>query len=256
VAEAARIATSYASAVTLRQLFYRLVSPGVIPNQQSYYRRLSEYTAQARRDGWFPDLLDQGRSIIEPVTFADPDEAHEWLRYTYRTDRTAGQEYQIWLAGEKRTLIEQLDEWFGNFGVPIIVLSGYSSQTLADQVSRRVSEDGRPAVLIYAGDLDSSGEDIDRSWVERTHHCWKHVDRIAVNAEQVERFGLIEQPGKPGDPRAAGFVRRHGRLFQVEVEALDPNDLRDLYRNAFSEWWDPGAYDNALIREEAERSRL
>ncbi len=197
IEEAAGIVHGYASAVTLRQLFYRLIARGLIPNLRSYYSRLSEHTAEARRDGWFPDLLDQGRSILEPVTFTGPDEARVFLRDMYRIDRTAGQDYQIWLAGEKRTLTEQLSEWFGDTGVPIIVLSGYSSQTFVDQVHRRVDHDGRPAVLIYAGDLDASGIDIDRDWAARTGHCWKHIERIAVNVEQIAWHGLVEQRASP-----------------------------------------------------------
>lgn len=47
---------SYETGVTLRQLFYRLVSlphddPARLPNQQSYYIRLS---AKAVENGWRP----------------------------------------------------------------------------------------------------------------------------------------------------------------------------------------------------------
>ncbi len=42
VLDAARqIAAEYERAMTLRQLFYRLVADKVLPNLQSYYRRLS-----------------------------------------------------------------------------------------------------------------------------------------------------------------------------------------------------------------------
>ena len=56
---------SYATSVTLRQLFYRLVSAQVIPNSQVAYKRLSALTAEARRDGTFPALIDRGRTIHE-----------------------------------------------------------------------------------------------------------------------------------------------------------------------------------------------
>jgi len=59
LAHAKEIVDTYATSVTLRQLFYRLVSDGTLPNEPSKYKRLSELTAQARREGWFPDLLDR-----------------------------------------------------------------------------------------------------------------------------------------------------------------------------------------------------
>jgi hypothetical protein len=52
--EARAIVESYDTWVTLRQLFYRLVARQLIPNTPSYYRRLSQYTAQARRELTFP----------------------------------------------------------------------------------------------------------------------------------------------------------------------------------------------------------
>jgi hypothetical protein len=38
--------------------------------------------------------------------------------------------------------------------------------------------------------------------------------------------------GKAADSRANGFIARHGELVQVELEALDPSDLRGLYEGA------------------------
>src|SRR5215210_5197269 len=60
---AAEIVWSYDTSVTLRQLFYRLVSKQVIPNTTTAYKRLSSLTAEARRQDEFPDLIDRGRTI-------------------------------------------------------------------------------------------------------------------------------------------------------------------------------------------------
>jgi hypothetical protein len=69
---------------------------------------------------------------------------------------------------EKSGLSEQLGAWFGDpLGVPIVALGGYASQTLADAVRRDIERSGRPAALIYAGDLDPTGLDVDRDFVHR-----------------------------------------------------------------------------------------
>src|SRR2546430_576820 len=79
---------------------------------------------------------------------------------------------------------------------------------------------GRPsAVLLYAGDFDPSGEDILRDFHAKTQ-CWSIVRRIALTASQVEHYKLPEAPGKSTDTRAAAFVSSHGRLCQVELDAL------------------------------------
>jgi hypothetical protein len=253
---AVEIVLSYDSPVTLRQLFYRLVAAELIENKQTDYSQLSSRTAQARREGWFPALLDRGREIEQPHFFTSPEDARDYIKTRYRRDRTEGQEYAVYLGVEKATMIEQLSAWFGNtLGIPIIALRGYSSQTFTDDVVGHVNEDGREAVLIYAGDLDPSGEDIDRDFVERTG-CWVDVLRVALSMNQVEEFGLPPAPGKSSDSRSAAFEAKHGRLIQVELEALDPNTLRDLYQGELDAYWDDDAYRVALAREAEERKIL
>jgi len=51
------IVESYDTGVTLRQLFYRLVADGTLPNLKQKFSDLSAYTAQAHRDGKFPNLI-------------------------------------------------------------------------------------------------------------------------------------------------------------------------------------------------------
>ncbi|MEA2959395.1 MAG: hypothetical protein QOJ58_5260, partial [Alphaproteobacteria bacterium] len=135
-----------------------------------------------------------------------------------------------------------------------LALSGYSSQSYVNEVLVDVPSD-RPAVLLYAGDFDPSGEDIDRDFVTRTD-CWDKVIRVALSAEQVTQYQLPPNPGKVTDSRAAGFVARHGELVQVEIDALPPETLRALFADEIAEYWDESAYAAVLEREDAERELL
>ena len=69
VAQAAIIANSYTTPVTLRQLHYRLVAAAIggYTNTQSCYKRLSSLTAEARRLGIFPALSDRTRGVHSPA---------------------------------------------------------------------------------------------------------------------------------------------------------------------------------------------
>jgi hypothetical protein len=255
LARAAAIVASYDTGVTLRQLFYRLVADGTLANTQAAYKGLSRETAKARREGWFPPLLDLTRRIEQRPAWENPADAVAWLTEIYGVDRTAGQPWQVWLGMEKATLVAQVQLWFGDLGVPVVAVRGYGSQTYLDDIAERAIVDGRPAVLIYAGDLDPSGEDIDRDFISRTA-CWDEIERVAVNDEDVSNFGLIKQPGKGSDSRAGAFIERHGSLYQVEVEAMDPNDLRTTFQVALDRYWDGDAYAAALEREEADLEQL
>lgn len=255
VAEAARIVESYDTAVTLRQLFYRLVSAGHIPNTQNAYKRLSSTTAIARRAGTFPDLIDRTRDIHLFSAWSSPASALRSLADQYRRDRTEGQETAVYLGVEKNGMIIQLQAWFGELGFPVLAVGGYPSQSYVDEIRAHVGRQGRKAVLLYAGDFDPSGEDILRDFVARTD-CFDDVVQIALTLDQVTEYDLPPLPGKATDSRAAGFQARHGMLVQVELDALDPNDLRALYQAAVTDFWDESAWEESMAREEQERTRL
>ena len=252
---AAGIVESYDTGVTLRQLFYRLVAAEVLPNTVQAYKSLSSKSAAARRAGSFPALIDRTRNIHRYQTFAGPHQAQRWLSLIYRRDRTEGQEVALYLGVEKNGIVEQLEAWFGDLGIPILALGGYSSQSYVDEVVADVSAQDRPAVLIYAGDHDPSGEDIDRDFCARAG-CFDHVVRVALNAAQVVEYDLPPQPGKKTDTRARSFVERHGELIQVELDALPPEVLRELYADAIGQFWDVSAFEVVVSQERAEKTSL
>ena len=80
--------------------------------------------------------------------------------------------------------------------------------------------------------------------------------RVALSAEQVQAYNLPPNPGKATDSRAAGFIARHGELRQVELDALDPVDLRRLYQDALDQFWDTSAYTAAMAQEAADIAAL
>jgi hypothetical protein len=111
--------------------------------------------------------------------------------------------------------------------------------------------------LIYAGDLDPSGEDILRDFTERCD-VWSKVEHIAVRPEQIDELGLSVNPGKSSDSRATAFRSRHRDLglVQVEVEAIPPDTLQRLYTDAMAPWWDVSIAQAVLERERMEREQL
>lgn len=249
------IVRTYDTPVTLRQLFYRLVAKQTLPNTQTAYKSLSSNTAKARRDGTFPALEDRVRGIDRRMAWTSPEQALRITAATYRRDRTEGQPFSVYMAVEKSGLLNQLDAWYSRFGLPLLALGGYSSQTLADEVRDDVEHQRRPAVLLYAGDHDASGEDIDRDFVARTD-CWHKVVRVALTPDQVAEHNLPPLPGKASDTRAAAFAERHGGLVQVELDALPPDALHRLYDEALAPWWDGDAYAEALAGEDADKSAI
>ena len=81
-------------------------------------------------------------------------------------------------------------------------------------------------------------------------------DQGRADVRQVEDYGLPPNPGKATDSRAGAFVARHGELVQVELDALDPSDLRSLYQAAVDSYWDTSAYEAVVTQERADVQRL
>lgn len=255
VLRAKDIVEAFPTSVTLRQLYYRLVSEGLIPNNQNMYKNLSRKTAQARREGWFPDLIDRTREIERFAWWDSPRTAMEQMVSSYMRDRTEGQEYSVYLGVEKHGMSVQLMDWFGELGIPILALGGYSSQTFVDVVRDHAEKQDRPCVLLYAGDFDPSGMDIDRDFEERTD-IFDQTVRVALRREHIEEYDLPPMPGKEDDSRSASFILEHGQLIQVELDALNPDDLRKLYQDQLDRFWDKDVYDEVLEREANERDHL
>ncbi len=297
---------SYSTGVTLRQLFYRLVSlpageRGRIPNRKSAYEQLSLNTARARDEGTFPDLIDQRRRIEVVQSWDSPHEAVAELRDYYRRDHTEGQPYQLWLGVEKDGLKAQLHSWFDDLGLPIISLAGQCSQTFAQQIVRHVDADGRPAVLLYAGDHDPTGWSIVQNFVDRTDcwanpelpdwnpadmpsdygrkrghaRAWKRIPnfnryrkfRVALTPEQCDQYVLARNAAKAADPNMDAFKLNFADTFtddeiddgcgvQVEVDALEPMLLRQLFTDAIEKVWDTDAYQDVLDEEETDLEAL
>jgi hypothetical protein len=259
VARAAMIVSAYATAVTLRQVHYRLVAEAPdtgsgYRNTENDYKNLSRLTAAARREGTFPPLLDRTRTIDHPETWDSPEKALEALAYWYRRDPLETQDVRPVIVVEKATLIAQAQSWFdAEWGVPIVALRGYASETLERQVLEFVDGNEREAVFLYCGDFDPTGEDIPRAFEDNTG---LELRRVALTTAQVDAYGLPVAMGKTTDSRAASFELRHGRLVQVELEALDPADLQALLRAELSALIDQPRVEAVVARQEHERAWL
>ena len=100
---AVAVVEGYDTPVTLRQLFYRLVSAQLLENTQNAYKALSSRTAEQRRQGAFPDLSDRTRSIHVPYYYVDPTDApgRDCARLPPGPDRRAGR-HPLHRCGEER----------------------------------------------------------------------------------------------------------------------------------------------------------
>ncbi len=81
------------------------------------------------------------------------------------------------------------------------------------------------------------------------------VERLAVDREQIDRWNLPTRPPKASDPREALFRGLHG-TDSVELDAIPPDELRNLVRNAIDSHMEPWRLKQFRMVEREERETL
>jgi hypothetical protein len=272
---AAEFLEEAATAWTRRQQWYRLLSEHVVTytseeaaatakgaeKRREVYSRFCRYAAAWQREYRMARTIDQGRSIDRDLAWHNPADGRRWLAEHWRRYRDQGQEVSIFVGAEKATMREQLVEWFADYGFPRVLLRGYSSQPLADEAIDAVIEEletwDRPAVLIYAGDLDVDGDSIMTDFERRT--TLAKVIRVAIIDDDIDPLSDLSIPAKRkhADRRRVEFRAHHcGFDRALEIEAMEPEQLRARYWAAIEPYWSERQFRSVMRSEVADRAQL
>jgi hypothetical protein len=140
----------------------------------------------------------------------------------------------------EKDALSRLVSRVGNmYSVRTFPTRGYPSftyvQTMANYMQTRLN--GKPTIVLYFGDFDPSGVDIERDLEARLGRYGAtdyKVKRIALTADQIKQHQLPPMPVKRSDARAEGFLAEYGDQ-SVELDALDPNLLQKTVEKAIRE---------------------
>ncbi len=243
--------------VSARWVSYRLLQDGIISSKK-YFGQLDKYMSSARKIGykdWTPFTLAD--SIREPVNASYPgsgnpneidieeiaqeqidtmsdfyiDVSRWWYEDNY---------LEIWY--EARAMTGQFMR-YAPYGVTLQPCGGDVSIPMKAEGARRIERwsryTGKPAVVLYFGDLDKKGLQIPQAATnDLLTWCRQPLSfyRVGLTAEQVERFNLPDNPEKPGS---------------YQWEALTDPQAVELIKGAVSQFVSDEAYEKS--REEAEK---
>jgi hypothetical protein len=247
--------------LTLRQLYYQLVSQNVVPNTERSYQNLSRLVTRARLAGLMDwnAIEDRVRRPSVPTQFDDLEDVVDAAMNSYRLDRWQGQAYYAELWVEKDALASVLQPLADQFHVTLMVNRGYSSASAMKASAERFRRyNDRQLALFYLGDLDPSGEDMVRDIDERMYMFGIDelaVEKIALTMAQVQAYNPPPNPAKMSDARAADYVAKYGRS-SWEVDALAPAVLEQIITDAFEAIIDQSAMDAMIAQEENDKTRL
>jgi hypothetical protein len=244
--------------MTVRQVFYQLVSRGVVAKTEGEYKQtVVRLLTKMRRQGELPFgwIADNTRWMRKPRTYSSIEEMLQLTAQTYRRALWDSQPayVEIWL--EKDALAGVVYDETEPWDVPLMVTRGYPSVSYLYEAAQAISACEKPTYLYYLGDWDPSGVDITRS-VERGIREFAPkaeilFQRIAVTAQQIEELALPTRPTKATDSRSKNFIGE-----SVEVDAIPPTVLRGLVRECIEKHVDRRVLARTRKIEAAERQTL
>ncbi len=248
--------------LTLRQLYYQLVSRDIIANKIQEYAKLSTLLVKGRMAGvvdW-EAIEDRIRVPFLPYWVIDIEDAISDTVDQYRLNRQEGQDVYIELWVEKDALSGVLKRITTKYHINLMVNRGYSSCTAMHDAYERfkIQEDaGNKVVVLYLGDHDPSGLDMIRDIEDRLVEFGvdPQVIPIGLTMAQIKKYNPPPNPAKITDPRAKNYILKHGNT-SWEVDALNPKVLHQLVRNNVEKLIDMNLFNEKVNQEENDKEKL
>ena len=263
--------------LSARQIHYALLNDpplrhaskpdSVYRNDGPSYKSLLDLLTRARLAGLVPmgQVADETRPVETWNVHGDvqdyiADELEIFLR-TYRRDLLASQPNHIELVAEKNTVAPVIMPVTQEYCVPTTVGRGYCSLPPRAAMADRYHRSGKEAfVLLVVSDFDPDGEEIAHSLARslRDDFGVEQIEpvKVALTAEQVERFGLhTDAEAKKGSAHYRKFIERYGKDV-YELEALSPAQLQDLVRQSIQSALDMDAFEREQDQEREDAASL
>jgi hypothetical protein len=249
--------------MTLRGVYYRLVSAGAVDKTEQAYRLVGRQLVKLRRErrvrySWITDGL---RLTRKPESWSDLDDMLAAAAASYRRALWDDQAAKVIVLSEKDAISGVVYPVTERWDVELGIVRGYSSVTFCHSIAETVIENvkrGKVTYLYQLGDHDPSGVDAWRDFrakviefAELTDLGFVGFERLAVTPAQITDMGLPTRPTKSTDSRARGFDGR-----SVEVDAIPASRLRQIVEDAITSHIDPAALRVTQVAERSEREVL
>lgn len=260
--------------VTLRGVYYRVVSAGGVEKTEAGYQVIKRQLLKLRRSGVIPydHIVDGTRQFIGLRAYDDIDQALDDMAASYRRRLWRDQRVAVVMLAEKDAIRGVVEPITLQWDVPFGVVRGYASESFAYDLAIRIRNRGCPVYVYQLGDHDPSGVDAWRDLQRKVSDFLGGTEiadvhgrtgrsfaggsvlfqRLAVTAEQIALWDLPTRPTKASDTRAAGWSGGGS----VEVDAIPPTVLRELVNEAITQHIDQEALRLTRLAEQSEREGL
>jgi hypothetical protein len=246
--------------LTIRQIFYRLVGVYGYEKTEHGYRNLCDYMVRARRAEMVPweAIRDDGTTRTDAKGYIDMNSFLKTVIYSagqYIRNKQERQPIRILILVEAAGMVPQIVKAVGIYGLSVISSSGFDSLTMKYELAQDIMNDDRPTVVFHIGDLDPSGVcifDSIQADVEAFVGNEQELQfkRIALTPAQVALYNLPTTPPKKDDKRGEGMRET------CQAEALPPDTLAKIVKEAVMQYYDMAVFDEDVQAEQQERALL
>jgi len=248
--------------VSVRQLYYAAGVhniPGIAKDDASY-DKVQRQVLQLRRAGRLPysAIADATRWMRKPRTYDSIVDALQQTAEFYRRNIWADLDEHVEIWVEKDALAGVIYPVTAEYGVPLMVSRGFSSETFAFEAAQSYAEDGRPVHVYHLGDFDRSGmaaaDDLQRKLTRFAGDAGVavHFIRLGVTLGQIRSWSLPTREPK----RLSAADRSWPHDIACELDAIEPDMLRGLVRDAIRAHMPDEQLRVAQVAEQSERELL
>ena len=224
---------------TVRQVYYQAVVRLLVDKDESGYKLVQRRLLKMRRTKVMPYawITDNVRSVYGHTRYPGLESFAADVARLYRRDFWAESRVnvEIWIEADSlaSTIMPTVFDW----GLDLYVARGFSSASYLHSAGETIREDGRETFVYLMTDFDPAGLNIAEKVAEGlpsfAGDVPVHVERLALDHEQVVRLDLPTRPLKTTDSRAPKFLKTYGDVA-AELDALSPEVLRELTDEAIS----------------------
>lgn len=232
------IMNTYTDKLSIRQLYYRLVSAQDILNNRSQYVYFDKVLTEYRQNNldFAKYFEDRTRTIQEKISVGYPNTSFsQKIEYeiesvlsdypTYYVSRNVFQNQITLVLVEKQALETIFRKAIGQMAI-LVVARGFNSFTQMYELRQLLKNDDREVHVKVFTDFDDSGLLIQNNFLNQMRKHLKihftNVERVALTKELVEKYDL------PTNPTKKSTHSKYNLPYFVELDALEPNVLRDM----------------------------
>lgn len=236
---------------SVRHAYYQAIGRGLVEkdtakDKRSNYNKIQRAILDLRRTGRlsYDDIVDSTRYYLKRESYLDLGEAFDAWSEHYRRDHWMRGDVLVEVWCESQSIAGVLQAVTERRGLPLFPCKGFSSETFAYEAARNWRNDERDPVVLYVGDLDLKGKQIEQALRGRLEAFYGRAVtwfRVGLTEEQVHRHGLEGLATVPG---------------HWEAEVLPADVMRDYLDSYIDSFWDAEAFAPSLAAEESEREGL